>query len=1046
MYRVPVPSESPHKPNESDPSADVEDRHPILLIRATNDLAGQLAKALDDYTAKPFTYLTPIGGQETVNLRQVVDQIVGAPAELGRIRAALVRDAAVLGKLLAAIAQRLPYTLVLVIDQAEEIFTLPSASGSAANRQYAFRMLQHLLDVRAKLKVIVSLRTEYYGRFIDQLRVGRRDVTGQRDYLLTDLSREDIYRAVVLPTSESVIDYTSEAPHDKYKFSYAPLVAESITDEIVASRSHYPGSVLPLLQAICTQLYEQSVHNHFDVITSKDLQSIGGITGGFALHVESLIGQFFGRAEIDKLQFKQLMKSLCVKHSDGVLTTTLVPVTRLEKRWRGLAPFPVMLRMAIAGRLLREEVTMGERNEATRLIGLGHDALTGVIAAWRTQQPASAGEAEFEQARPRRRQGRVAEVPRVDAQLAKVADMWRRDPLGARTILEDSRIFPESQRDFAWGYFRHRCYRKPRVLDGYGLGGVCCVALSPDGILLASCGRGLVIRLWDLPTGSVIKELEGHEQLVTSVAFSPDGKTLASGSWDNTVRLWDALTGEGQIVNPGHEARITSAEFSPDGTVLAAGSADNTVLLWDLTAGKLRLKLSGHTGPVNCLAFSRDGKSLASGSDDASIRLWDLSTGASQRIPSGHEDSIYALAFSPDSATLASGGWDKSIRLWNLRTSSLQRTVWGNSSVHALSFSTDGKMLAAGRGDHNVMLLDATGTLIVTLPGHENVVLSVKFSLDAHLLVSASLDATISLWDVRPSRLHGMHVTNPATVHTVGFSQDGRMAAMCGEGDSVHVWDTVEGTLSAEFKVHEGSIRSATFSPDGTTLALGDNFGIVRLWDTRTWEMYREQSQHEGDVMSLTFTPDGRILISAGWDKTIKISQVATGRLDDTLYGHSGYLLTTAVSPDSLTLATGGGDRTIRLWDITKRVTRFSLTGHAGPVSCLAFAPDGELLASGSFDYTIKLWDITEGEIIATLVGHAADVTALAFSSDGRSIAAGSNDKSITIWNVATGQLRAILDGHDGTIHRLFFTSNDSSLISGSGDRTIRYWDTYFGY
>ena len=109
------------------------------------------------------------------------------------------RDAGLLADVLARMAGQLPHALVLVIDQAEELFTLARLPEEIADRDHALRMLQRLVDLKADVKLIVSLRTEYYGRLLDHLRAGRRDLTGVRDDLLRDFSRAALIAAIDAP-------------------------------------------------------------------------------------------------------------------------------------------------------------------------------------------------------------------------------------------------------------------------------------------------------------------------------------------------------------------------------------------------------------------------------------------------------------------------------------------------------------------------------------------------------------------------------------------------------------------------------------------------------------------------------------------------------------------------------------------------------------------------------------------------------------------------------------------------------------------------------
>ena len=45
--------------------------------------------------------------------------------------------------------------------------------------------------------------------------------------------------------------------------------------------------------------------------------------------------------------------------------------------------------------------------------------------------------------------------------------------------------------------------------------------------------------MWDASTGVILRELNGHTNIVNSVAFSSNGTQIVSGSDDNSVRIWD---------------------------------------------------------------------------------------------------------------------------------------------------------------------------------------------------------------------------------------------------------------------------------------------------------------------------------------------------------------------------------------------------------------------------------------------------------------------------------------------------------------------------
>ncbi|HKI16959.1 MAG TPA: ATP-binding protein, partial [Isosphaeraceae bacterium] len=184
----------------------------IVIIHLAKDPIGQIAQAFLDATGRPLEYQTPSGEPIRIDLRQAIDEVLGRPADYTALRAALTQDAGLLKDLLTRLAARLPHALVLIVDQAEELFTMARTPDEVSNRDHTLRMLQRLVDIKADVKLIVSLRTEYYGRLLDHLRAGRRDFSGVRDDLLRDFSKSALIAAIERPTLESRLPRGNHRP------------------------------------------------------------------------------------------------------------------------------------------------------------------------------------------------------------------------------------------------------------------------------------------------------------------------------------------------------------------------------------------------------------------------------------------------------------------------------------------------------------------------------------------------------------------------------------------------------------------------------------------------------------------------------------------------------------------------------------------------------------------------------------------------------------------------------------------------------------------
>ncbi len=108
-----------------------------------------------------------------------------------------------------------------------------------------------------------------------------------------------------------------------------------------------------------------------------------------------------------------------------------------------------------------------------------------------------------------------------------------------------------------------------------------CLEFSADSSLLVSGHFDQItgnMQLWDVISGKEIHFVNEH---VRCVAISPNGRMLATGGQDNKLRLWEISTGKERGQIPGHDRPVFSLDFSPGGNLLAAASGDAPIYLWN---------------------------------------------------------------------------------------------------------------------------------------------------------------------------------------------------------------------------------------------------------------------------------------------------------------------------------------------------------------------------------------------------------------------------------------------------------------------------------
>jgi WD40 repeat protein len=957
-----------------------------------------------------------------------------------------------------------PPTLVIPIDQAEELFTTvrgdrPGETG-AVEAALLLARLAEFLHHGPEALALVTIRADAY-----ELLQTAQQLEGvqQIPFNVPPLAATD-YRSVI------------EGPAEKASEANRPLTIEPRLVKALIGDAQ-GSDALPLLGFTLERLYAE--HGGDGNLTLSDYRALRGVQGS----IEAAVAEAFADPDAtppipaDAGKREALLKRAFVPHLMGVNEANSEPVRRTARHGDLPAEARGLIGRLIERRLLVIDRRVLEGGAEETVIEVAHEALLRLwptLRRWHDQERAALST-----------QQEVARAAAVWSQNARGAD-WlahrggrlaeaeavsRREDFAAvfagapHAYLEACRLAEDTAREDEIRRLASLRIMQRRV--GILLLAVAILTLAGGWLVVA--GRRNLARQtsWLIATNAKEAFEAGHYDRAMRLALvASQGTWFAPPSVDAGIqvgcaahfsRLEAALTG--------HEGRVNSAAFSPDGSRIVTVSEDTSARVWSRGQdGAWRsVVLKNHRGPVFSAAFSPDGASIVTASADKTARVWSQGQdGAWHSITlKGHQGPVISAAFSPDGISIVTTSKDKTARVWSLGKDGAWRSValeGHQDVVYSADFSENGARIVTASKDTTARVWSRGADGVwksVALEGHQHFVYSAAFSHDGTRIVTASADETARVWSRGEAGTWNSVILkgHQGPVFSAAFSQDGARIVTASADHTTRVWSQAEGGTwkSVALEGHRDSVNSATFFQDDARIVTVSADETARVWSPSqdgTWTSVALKG-HQDSVNSAALTRDGTSIVTASWDNTARVwRQDRDGAWDSTvLEGHQDSVNSAAFSQDGARIVTASADSTARVWSRGKdgAWASVALEGHQNSVHSAAFSQGGARIVTASADKTARVW--TRGKDGAwtsnALEGHKDSVSSAAFSPDGTRIVTASADKTARVWSRGKDDAwtSIALEGHKGSVSSAAFSPDGARIVTASTDATARVWN-----
>lgn len=420
-------------------------------------------------------------------------------------------------------------------------------------------------------------------------------------------------------------------------------------------------------------------------------------------------------------------------------------------------------------------------------------------------------------------------------------------------------------------------------------------------------GRVLV---WNVGTGSIIREFNGHKSSVKSV-WTINNKVFSCDNNGN-VLVWDFYTGE-VIDNLGpYDCDIDTINGDVNRGILLIGLDNGDIDVYDANEHTKIKTLKAHKIGVKTIEISQSGNYILTAAYDHQIFIWDRNFNKVSSLPQYQYQWEVGFAFSPDEKNVYGCTFGYKFCEWDLENNQLidNKIKCATPSINDIAVSEKGDIATAS--DDGVFRFNGRGMLSV----------------------------------------------NNVLNNTVGITNDGSIIAWGDHKGCLHLVNAEQETILKSFNLSSGPLNSIVYDRENHSFFIGSYSGDVfelNLYDLKIVDKFRA---HNGAIKGMVVERDFIATGSSGGEVHIFNRKNISEPIS--LVGSSFVINDLSYNEETNLLATVSRDRIVRIYDATNGILKDFHNLHNYSIKTVCFNSSGILFAGDYWGY-VSIWNLNEG-------------------------------------------------------------------------------------